>query len=81
MPEENVHDSFNYRIDHRCDVGYRLAHFAQSTLVTDTREAQEDWVHPNLVRVQLNGDWHEFPLVELMDPKCRQASPATPGCE
>ena len=62
-------------------LGIALAHFAQSTLVTDTREGQEEWVHPNLVRVQLNGDWHEFPLVELMDPKCRQVSPATPGCE
>ena len=61
-------------------LGIALAHFAQSGLTTEVHDGQEDWVHPNLVRVQLNGDWHEFPLVELMDPKCRQSTLNAPEC-
>lgn len=26
---------------------------------------QEEWVNPNLVRVFVDGKWHEFPLVPL----------------
>lgn len=61
-------------------LGIALAHFAQSGLPQEVSDGQEDWVHPNLVRVQLNGDWHEFPLVELMDPKCRRAVLNDPEC-
>ena len=61
-------------------LGIVLAHFAQSALAPQTVDGTEEWVHPNLVRVQLDGSWHEFPLVELMDPKCRALHPSAPGC-
>ena len=61
-------------------LGIVLAHFAQSAVVNQPPEGTEEWLHPNLVRVQLDGSWHEFPLVELMDPKCRALHPTPPGC-
>ena len=61
-------------------LGIALVHFAQSDSPLSTQQGQEEWIHPNLVRVKLDGAWHEFPMVELMDPKCRSISPSAPEC-
>ncbi|MEO1174660.1 MAG: hypothetical protein AAFX94_21810 [Myxococcota bacterium] len=34
-------------------------------------DANEDWVDANLVRVNVNGRWEEFPLMPLSAQMCR----------